>query len=66
MSRCISCDKQLVWQGIVSRKPDGSEEDMCPECLSYTVYDGNEPIKQKEYIHAEICRKGYIPPKYTE
>jgi hypothetical protein len=38
--RCIACDKVLSYADNSSRQEDGSEEDMCFNCigLSYTEY----------------------------
>jgi hypothetical protein len=37
MSRCICCNIPLVWRDVTVLKEDGTEEDLCSECLGVAL-----------------------------
>ena len=38
MSRCICCERILRYGELRKKKPDGTPEDLCTDCLTMALY----------------------------
>ena len=60
MSRCKSCNRILDDRTLKSKKPDGSDEDMCGHCRSKASFQYNI-LTDREYGQAAITGDALSP-----